>query len=149
MSAFLGEEVNAFLRGEVAQGAVAGEPGALGTTFATVVGGALWLNGALCEGAHGAGEIGHLPGFGDLPCTCGGRGHPEALASGRSLAARYGERTGRRLTVRGVAEAVGDGDPDALAVRTRRGDKGVGGCVGNYRCPGGELTTKPPPLACT
>lgn len=115
--AFLDNDVNAFLRGEVAKGAVAGEPAALGMTLGTGVGGALWLDGALFEGAHGAaGEIGHLPGFGDLPCTCGGRGHLETLASGRSLAARYGERTGRSLTARGIAEAAVDGDPDALAV---------------------------------
>lgn len=115
--AFLDNDVNAFLRGEVAKGAVAGEPAALGMTLGTGVGGALWLDGALFEGAHGAaGEIGHLPGFGDLPCTCGGRGHLETLASGRSLAARYGERTGRSLTARGIAEAAVDGDPDALVV---------------------------------
>ncbi|MEU5478630.1 ROK family protein [Streptomyces mirabilis] len=115
--AFLDNDVNAFLRGEVAKGAVAGEPAALGMTLGTGVGGALWLDGALFEGAHGAaGEIGHLPGFGDLPCTCGGRGHLETLASGRSLTARYGERTGRSLTARGIAEAAVDGDPDALAV---------------------------------
>jgi glucokinase len=115
--AFLDNDVNAFLRGEVAKGAVAGEPAALGMTLGTGVGGALWLDGALFEGAHGAaGEIGHLPGFGDLPCTCGGRGHLETLASGRSLAARYDERTGRSLTARGIAGAAVDGDPDALAV---------------------------------
>ncbi|MGW2519314.1 ROK family protein [Streptomyces sp. NPDC001617] len=115
--AFLDNDVNAFLRGEVTAGAVAGEPDVLGMTLGTGVGGALWLDGALYEGPHGAaGEIGHVPGFGELPCTCGGRGHLETLASGRSLAARYGERTGRTVTAGAVAEAAGRGDPDALAV---------------------------------
>ncbi|WP_151481846.1 ROK family protein [Streptomyces albicerus] len=115
--AFLDNDVNAFLRGEVAKGAVAGEPHVLGMTLGTGVGGALWLNGALYEGPHGAaGETGHIPGFGDLPCTCGGRGHLETLASGRSIGARYGERTGRTRTAGAVAEAAGLGDPDALAV---------------------------------
>ncbi|MFF1636445.1 ROK family protein [Streptomyces sp. NPDC058246] len=115
--AFLDNDVNAFLRGEVATGAVAGEPHVLGMTLGTGVGGALWMNGALLDGPHGAaGEIGHIPGFGDLPCTCGGRGHLETLASGRSLATRYAERTGRTLTARGVAGAAADGDPDAIAV---------------------------------
>jgi glucokinase len=109
--AFLDNDVNGFLRGEVVKGAVEGESAALGMTLGTEV------RCALFEGAHGAaGEFGHLPGFGDLPCTCGGRGHLETLASGRSLAARYGERTGRSLTARAVAEAAVDGDPDALAV---------------------------------
>ncbi|KPI01163.1 Glucokinase [Actinobacteria bacterium OK074] len=116
---FLDNDVNAFLRGEVAGGAVAGASEVLGMTLGTGVGGALWLNGELFEGPHGAaGEIGHVPGFGDLPCTCGGRGHLETLASGRSIAARYAERTGnsRKLSARQVAEAADAGDPDALAV---------------------------------
>ncbi|MFC8514607.1 ROK family protein [Streptomyces sp. NPDC057257] len=115
--AFLDNDVNAFLRGEAMAGAVAGEPDVLGMTLGTGVGGALWLNGALYDGPHGAaGEIGHVPGFGELPCTCGGRGHLETLASGRALTARYGERTGRAVSAREVAEAAGRGDADAVAV---------------------------------
>lgn len=115
--AFLDNDVNAFLRGEAAKGAVVDEPYVLGMTLGTGVGGALRLNGELLDGPHGAaGEVGHIPGFGDLPCTCGGRGHLETLASGRAIRARYGERTGRLLTARGVAEAAVDGDPDAVAV---------------------------------
>lgn len=115
--AFLDNDVNAFLRGEVARGAVAGEDNVLGMTLGTGVGGALWLNGALYDGPRGAaGEIGHVPGFGELPCTCGGRGHLETLASGRSIAARYEERTGLARTARDVAEAARLGDPDAGAV---------------------------------
>ncbi|KUM95275.1 sugar kinase [Streptomyces cellostaticus] len=115
--AYLDNDVNAFLRGEVARGAVAGERHAFGMTLGTGVGGALWLDGGLYDGPHGAaGEIGHVPGFGDLRCTCGGRGHLETLASGRSIAARYAERTGRRATARRVAEAAALGDPDACAV---------------------------------
>ena len=115
--AFLDNDVNAFLRGEVAKGAVAGAENALGMTLGTGVGGALWLNGALYDGPRGAaGEIGHVPGFGELPCTCGGRGHLETLASGRSIAARYEERTGLARTARDVAEAARLGDPDAGAV---------------------------------
>lgn len=115
--AFLDNDVNAFLRGEAAAGAVAGEPHVLGMTLGTGVGGALWLDGALYDGPHGAaGEIGHVPGFGDLPCTCGGRGHLETLASGRAIAARYRERTGLSVSAREVAEAAEASDPDALAV---------------------------------
>lgn len=115
--AFLDNDVNAFLRGEATAGAVAGVPHVLGMTLGTGVGGALWLNGGLYDGPHGAaGEIGHVPGFGDLPCTCGGRGHLETLASGRSISARYGERTGRSVSARGVAESASLGDADALAV---------------------------------
>ncbi|MFB7497216.1 ROK family protein [Streptomyces sp. NPDC056161] len=115
--AFLDNDVNAFLRGEVTGGAVAGETHVLGMTLGTGVGGALWLDGALYAGPRGAaGEIGHVPGFGDLPCTCGGQGHLETLASGRSLAARYAERTGRAATAREIAGAARRGDPHAHAV---------------------------------
>jgi glucokinase len=115
--AFLDNDVNAFLRGEVSKGAVEGEAHALGMTLGTGVGGALWMAGALLDGPHGAaGEIGHVPGFGDILCSCGGRGHLETLASGRSLAARYAERTGRHVGAHGVAEAADRGDPDAVAV---------------------------------
>ncbi|MFD1312416.1 ROK family protein [Streptomyces kaempferi] len=115
--AYLDNDVNAFLYGEVYGGAVRGEADVLGMTLGTGVGGALWTNGALYTGPHGAaGEIGHIPGFGDLPCSCGGRGHLETLASGRSIGARYADRTGHRRTAREVAEAAVRGDDDALAV---------------------------------
>lgn len=115
--AYLDNDVNAFLHGEVSGGAVRGETDVLGMTLGTGVGGALWTNGALYAGPHGAaGEIGHIPGFGDLPCSCGGRGHLETLASGRSIAARYADRTGRRRTAREVAEAAASGDEDAREV---------------------------------
>ncbi|MDI3404202.1 ROK family protein [Streptomyces cavernicola] len=115
--AYLDNDVNAFLRGEVARGAVAGEQHVLGMTLGTGVGGALWLDGALYDGPRGAaGEIGHVPGFGELPCTCGGRGHLETVASGRSVTARYAERTGRTRTARAIAEAAVRGDADAAAV---------------------------------
>ncbi|WP_189931006.1 ROK family protein [Streptomyces sulfonofaciens] len=115
--AFLDNDVNAFLRGEATKGAVAGVSHVLGMTLGTGVGGALWVDGTLLEGPHGAaGEIGHIPGFGDLPCTCGGRGHLETLASGRSIGARYAERTGRHRTAREVAEAAVRDDADAVAV---------------------------------
>ncbi|GAA3481158.1 MULTISPECIES: ROK family protein [Streptomyces] len=115
--AFLDNDVNAFLYGEVSGGAVRGESDVLGMTLGTGVGGALWTGGALFTGPHGAaGEIGHIPGFGDLLCSCGGRGHLETLASGRSIGARYADRTGRRLTAREVAQAADRGDQDALEV---------------------------------
>ncbi|WP_369035719.1 MULTISPECIES: ROK family protein [Streptomyces] len=122
--AYLDNDVNAFLRGEATKGAVAGVPHVLGMTLGTGVGGALWMGGALYEGPHGAaGEIGHVPGFGDLPCTCGGRGHLETLASGRAIGRRYGERTGRAgLTAKAVAAAADGGDHDAAVVYEEAGE---------------------------
>lgn len=115
--ATLDNDVNAFLLGEVATGAVAGEPDVLGMTLGTGVGGALVLGGSLFAGPRGAaGEIGHVPGFGDALCTCGQVGHLETIAGARGIADRYAERTGRRASVREIAEAARAGDADAALV---------------------------------
>lgn len=87
-------DVDSFLVGEATWGAVRGVRSAAGIALGTGVGGALWLDGALYRGAGAAGEIGHMPGFGDARCTCGQRGHLETLASGRSVARRYAELVG-------------------------------------------------------
>lgn len=106
-------DVNAFLSGEVLCGGLREERNALGITLGTGVGGALWLNGALWSGPHdSAGEIGHIPGFGDEPCTCGGRGHLETIASGRGIERFYVGRTGVARSAREIAERVAS-DPDA------------------------------------
>lgn len=89
--AFLDNDVNAFLRGEAAKGAVVDEPYVLGMTLGTGVGGALRLNGQLLDGPHGAaGEVGHIPGFGDLPAPAVAAGtwrhSPPAARSGRGTA---------------------------------------------------------------
>ncbi|UJP11675.1 ROK family protein [Microbacterium sp. KUDC0406] len=107
-------DVNAFLLGEAAGRA---DRDVLGVMLGTGVGGALIVDGDLRHGPHGAaGEIGHTPGYSDLRCTCGQTGHLETLASGTSIGARYGERTGDVLNSSGVAERARAGDADAIAV---------------------------------
>ena len=110
-------DVNAFLRGEMAFGALAGSTDAVGIMLGTGVGGALALNGEVFAGPRGAaGEIGHTPGFGKLRCSCGQQGHLETLASGRSIALRYTERSGKAADgAAQVAEFARAGDPHALA----------------------------------
>ncbi|MET3453408.1 ROK family protein [Curtobacterium sp. 1544] len=115
--ATLDNDVNAFLLGELAAGAVAGEADALGMTLGTGVGGALVLGGTLFAGPRGAaGEIGHVPGFSDVRCTCGQVGHLETIAGARGIADRYAERSGRRVSARAVADAARAGDLDAAEV---------------------------------
>lgn len=126
-------DVDAFLVGEATWGAVRGVRSAAGIALGTGVGGALWLDGALYRGAGAAGEIGHMPGFGDAPCTCGQRGHLETLASGRSVERRYAELvTGSRAAaaaagVRDGAVAAGGGtgervDAAEIEARARAGE---------------------------
>ncbi|PSL02207.1 glucokinase [Haloactinopolyspora alba] len=118
-------DVNAFLFGELTAGAVTAVPDVFGISVGTGVGGALAIDGDLHRGRHGAaGEIGHVPGFGDEPCTCGQYGHLESLASGRSIARRYRARAGTsdETTAADVTTRAADGDPAALAVLAEAGD---------------------------
>lgn len=115
--AVLENDVNAFLAGEIESGAARDQRHVLGITLGTGVGGAVAFDGLLVHGAHGAaGEIGHIPGFGEEPCTCGQRGHLETLASGRSISRRYFQLSGRKLTARDIAAAARLGDVDAAQV---------------------------------
>lgn len=111
-------DVNAFLLGELRWGALQDVQDALGVMLGTGVGGAIALRGRLVEGRFGgAGEIGHTPRYSEHICTCGGVGHLETLASGRSLALRYSERSGAdAVTGKDVAERARAGDDTARAV---------------------------------
>jgi glucokinase len=87
----------------------------LAIVVSTGVGGGLVLGGRLHGGASGnAGHVGHAPVVVDgEPCPCGGRGCPEAYASGPSMV-RFARRTGW--------EPSGVGDAVELAEAARAGD---------------------------
>lgn len=128
-------DVNAFLIGESRFGAARGRGDCLAVMLGTGVGGAVLLDGAVITGARGAaGEIGHMPGFGDRPCTCGGSGHLETLAGGRSIAQRYLEAGGSSVTTSGaraVGKAADLGDPIARRVLREAGEAvGLGLVIG-------------------
>lgn len=115
-------DVNAFLLGELTWGAVQGASHALGIMLGTGVGGAIVAGGELYRGAHGAAaEIGHIPGFSDLVCTCGRRGHLETLASGRSIERRYLEQTGQCQHAQEIASSARQGGAIARQVFTDAG----------------------------
>ncbi|MFC4242328.1 ROK family protein [Gryllotalpicola reticulitermitis] len=115
--AFLENDVNAFLTGETAAGAITGATDALAIMIGTGVGGALWVDGRLFSGPHGAaGEIGHMPGFGDAVCSCGRHGHLESVAAGRQIALRYREAGGDELRSAEIARRAEAGEPRAAAV---------------------------------
>lgn len=95
----------------------------LGLMLGTGVGGALWLNGGIFRGTgYSAGEIGHIPGFADVPCTCGARGHLEALAGGRGIARLWHEATGGNEDTRTVGDLARAGDERAQALWDQAGD---------------------------
>ncbi|MFD2474411.1 ROK family protein [Amycolatopsis silviterrae] len=111
-------DVDGFLLGEL----LPEERNVLGVAAGTGVGGALFVDGRLLYGgATGAGEIGHVGRYGEERCTCGQIGHLEAYASGRALARRYAEATGRTLAAEAVAAAALAGDHAAQTVFTDAG----------------------------
>jgi glucokinase len=75
------------------------------------------VQGRLVTGGGYAGEIGHVDvGHGE-PCSCGGRGCVEALASAAAIARRYTAASGRPVAgAREVAERMVAGDPVARRI---------------------------------
>lgn len=103
----------------------------LGMVVSTGIGGGLVLDGAPYDGRTGnAGHVGHVvvaPDGGD-PCTCGGHGCVETVASGPSLV-RWARRQGWDGT---DAKALGDAakQGDALALKAfGRGARAVAAMV--------------------
>jgi glucokinase len=90
----LDDDANLGALGEAILGAGRGERIVAYLTVSSGIGAGLVIDGVLLSGAHDlAGEVGHLAaglaGRPDEPrCGCGRRGHIEAYASGRGLAAR-------------------------------------------------------------
>jgi glucokinase len=75
------------------------------------------VQGRLITGGGYAGELGHVDvGHGE-PCSCGGRGCVEALASAAAIARRYAAASGRPVAgAREVAELMITGDPTARRI---------------------------------
>ena len=108
---FLDRDTNVAALGEAAFGAGRGQPDFIYLTVSTGVGGSIVTDGRLFHGPDGmAGELGHVPVDLDGPrCGCGGRGHLEAVASGRALAreARRSVGAGTSPFLASRAEIVG------------------------------------------
>jgi len=112
------------------RGAAQGHPNALGMVVSTGVGGGLVLGGQVVDGATGnAGHVGHVVvDAAGPPCSCGGRGCVEAIASGPRMAAwarEQGWSGGGGADE--LAASARAGDPVAVAAFTRAGTAlGVG-----------------------
>jgi len=133
MAAFVENDANAAALGEAWVGAGVGARDLIYVTVSTGIGGGLIFNGELYHGVSGyAGEIGHMTVEPDGPiCSCGRRGHLEAVAAGPAIARMAAEavRAGRHthlcarpgdvLTAEAVAEAARAGDAVAREVYER------------------------------
>ena len=85
-------DVDAYAGGEAWLGAGRDAGSVLVVAVGTGFGGSVVINGTTVRGAHYvAGEIGHVPAPGaeNEMCTCGRRGHLEAIAAGPQIHRRY------------------------------------------------------------
>ncbi|MFN8102093.1 MAG: ROK family protein [Mycobacterium sp.] len=119
--------------GEHWRGAGRGAAFLLGMVVSTGIGGGLVLDGAPYDGRTGnAGHVGHVVvDSAGPPCTCGGRGCVEAIASGPHLA-RWARENGWEApadaTAKELAAAAAAGNPVALRA-FRRGATAVAAMI--------------------
>ncbi|MFG2824752.1 ROK family protein [Kitasatospora sp. NPDC048365] len=127
-------DVHAHALGEAWTGAATDTGTVLLVAAGTGIGGSLLIDGVVHHGArHVAGHVGHLavPAAAGRPCTCGGRGHVEAVAAGPALHADYLAQGGHPAAgdLRAVAARAEQGDE--IAVRTlERGATALGQALG-------------------
>ncbi|HEV2928104.1 MAG TPA: ROK family protein, partial [Propionibacteriaceae bacterium] len=114
-----GHDVRAATLAEWRLGAGRGLEDLVFVPIGTGVSAGIIVQGRLITGDGYAGEIGHVDiGHGE-PCTCGGRGCVEAIASAAAIARRYAAVSGRPVSgARVVAERLAAGDPAARRVWT-------------------------------
>lgn len=135
---FLGNDANVAALGEFAFGAGKDVQHLIYITVSTGVGGGVIVAGMPLEGQRGAaGEIGHTIVEPEGPvCSCGGRGHLEALVSGTaigrqareeiaagraSLATELARDNPNGVTARIITQAAERGDALALELLARAG----------------------------
>lgn len=133
-------DVHAHALGECWLGAGAGVPSVLFIGMGTGVGGSYVLNGECVEGASfTAGHVGHFASpfayeagtfENGLPCSCGGAGHVEAVASGPGIFSLFSRLGGVEAEdTRGVYRLAAAGHPIA-AEALRRGATAAGSAIG-------------------
>lgn len=122
----IGNDANLAALGEWRHGAGRGSDDVIYLTISTGVGGGVITGGRLLIGSRGLGaELGHiLVEPGGPVCSCGRRGHLEAVASGTALARRAGNRleAGEDSTLREVFES-GNMTAEDVGDAARRSDR--------------------------
>jgi glucokinase len=137
----MGNDANLAALGEWCYGAGQGHHYLLYLTISTGIGGGVIINDQLLVGSHGLGaELGHVTILPNGPlCSCGQRGHLEALASGRAIAKYVADQLqdGRTSSLEGspdtkaIAEAAKSGDTLAVEAFSRAGYY-LGLAIANY-----------------
>jgi glucokinase len=131
--AYIGNDANLAVLGEWLYGAGKGHHDIVYLTISTGIGGGVISGDKLIEGFRGmATELGHITVLHDGPiCSCGVRGHLEAVASGPAIAKYFSEQitAGRKsslgpgvVTARQISEAAKKGDELAKEAFIRAGE---------------------------
>jgi glucokinase len=140
---YLGNDAKLAAMGEWKYGAGQGHHNLLYLTISTGIGGGVIIDDRLLVGADGlAAELGHVTVLPDGPlCSCGRRGHLEAVASGpgmtrwveqelqRGAASRLAP--GPELTAKAIGAAAASGDALAIAALARSGNF-IGRALADY-----------------
>ncbi len=120
---FLGNDANIAALGEWRYGAARGHQDVLYLTLSTGIGGGVICGGRLLKGTQGiGGELGHVTVLPNGPlCSCGKRGHLEAIASGTAIARWVREQlaAGRESSLKGESAAI---TAEHVAIAARSGD---------------------------
>lgn len=130
-------DVHAHALGESWLGAGADAVSTLFIGMGTGVGGGFVLHGEALDGAtHTAGHVGHIASpyaYEDgvpLPCSCGGVGHVESIASGPAIHTHFQRLGGRSVVdMRAVYQLAVTGDRRAIAA-VQRGAAAAGQMIG-------------------
>ncbi|MDD6262743.1 MAG: ROK family protein [Clostridiales bacterium] len=120
---YIENDVNACAVGEKRFGVCRGVDDYLWVTVSTGIGGSIFSGGKLLTGSCGnAGEIGHVKVVpSGRKCGCGGLGCLEAEASGSAIAAKYLERTGKKLSAKQIAGLAKNGDGESAGLYREAG----------------------------
>ncbi|MBE0695526.1 MAG: ROK family protein [Anaerolineaceae bacterium] len=139
----LGNDANMAVVGEWRYGAGQGHHNLIYMTISTGIGGGVICDDRLLLGEHGlAAELGHVTILPDGPmCSCGHRGHLEALASGTAIGHYVSDQLAQgvpsllsqivRPTGRDISMAAEQGDPLAKSALARSGMY-IGLALSNY-----------------
>jgi len=124
---------NAAAIAEWKMGAARGKNFVVMLTLGTGVGGGLILDGRPYRGATGSGaELGHIVIQVDGPeCACGGRGHLEAIASGRAAGRVAQELYGNGATGEELVRRADQGQPEAVEAMAQIG-RGLGAAIATF-----------------
>lgn len=122
LPASIDNDVHCFTLAEAIFGSAKGFSKVVGLTIGTGVGGGIVIDKQPYRGRNNAaGELGHMiiEASSPVECSCGKKGHLEALVSGAGLTKLYAKETGINLEASAIEQAAAAGDETAKRLLTK------------------------------